>query len=228
MADRSLNRVAPRKKLGDEIADSLRQAILSDQYAPGEKIGLESVANELDVSVMPVREALITLANEGLVEVESRRGFRAKPLSQDDLGDLFEIQAHLTGILVARAAEVATSEDVAALRRNHEQLVELSEKPLTKANTRKAGQLNAEFHRYIARIPRGERVRWFLRLTHRYVRSDLFEAVPSVLDAALRDHPLIIDAIERHDVDEARRLAENHFAQGPQLMGCNTSPAPAV
>jgi DNA-binding GntR family transcriptional regulator len=219
---KSLAQVAPRKKLGDEIADTLRQAILSGEYATGEKIGLEDLANQLGVSIMPVREALITLSNEGLVDVESRRGFRARPLSQSDLDDLFEIQAHLTGILVGRAAKVITPEDLEELRANHKALVALSKKPMTPANLRKASQLNAEFHRYIAKIPDGDRVRWFLRLTHRYVRSDLYEAVPGVLDASLNDHPAIIDALERGDAEGAARLAEKHFVQGADLIGCTT------
>lgn len=225
-ADRkNLPRLESRKKLGEEIADTLRQAILSGQYAKGEKIGLENLANQLGVSVMPVREALVALANEGLVEVESRKGFRARPLEQADIDDLFEIQAHLTGILVRRAAKVVTPEDIANLRRIHQALVEVSQKRLTPANLRKANQLNAEFHRYIAKIPQGDRVRWFLRLTHRFVRSDLYEAVPGVLDASLRDHPKIIDALERGDAAEAGRLAEQHFAQGAELLGCTTAMA---
>lgn len=227
MKGKALGRVAPRKKLGDEIADTLRQAILTGQYVAGEKIGLEAVANYLDVSVMPVREALITLANEGLVELESRRGFRAKPLTQEDLDDVFEIQAHLTRILVQRAAQVATPEDIAYLRHNHELLVALADKPTTAANTRRAGELNSDFHRYIAKIPHGDRVRWFLRLTSRYVRDDLFESVPGILDAALAEHPKIIDALEQHDVERAGDLAEKHFAQGAHMVGCSIVPATA-
>lgn len=209
-----------RQKLGDEIADSLRQEILAGRYESGQRIPLDALAQELDVSSMPVREALITLSNEGLVDVEPRRGFRARPLTQDDLDDLFEVQAALTGILAARAAEVATEEDIDALRAIHGKLEALSSKSLTKGTLREAARLNAEFHRYIAKIPQGDRVRWFLRLSHRYVRADLYESVPGILDASLVDHPKIIDALERHDAVESRRLAEEHFAQGSRLIGC--------
>lgn len=209
-----------RQKLGDEIAESLRQDILAGRYEAGQRIPLDALAQELDVSSMPVREALITLSNEGLVDVEPRRGFRAKPLSQQDLDDLFEVQAVLTGILAARAAAAATAEDIDNLREIHRKLQVLSEKNLTKATLRDAARLNAEFHRYIAKIPDGDRVRWFLRLSHRYVRGDLYEAVPGILDASLRDHPKIIAALENHDAAESRRLAEEHFAQGSKLVGC--------
>lgn len=209
-----------RQKLGDEIAESLRQDILAGRYEAGQRIPLDALAQELDVSSMPVREALITLSNEGLVDVEPRRGFRARPLSQGDLDDLFEVQAVLTGILAARAAEAATEEDIENLRAIHSKLEALSERSLTKATLRDAARLNAEFHRYIAKIPNGDRIRWFLRLSHRYVREDLYEAVPGILDASLADHPKIIAALERGDAIESRRLAEDHFAQGSKLVGC--------
>lgn len=210
----------PRKKLGDEIADVVRQDILAGKYESGEKISLDSLAEELDVSSMPVREALITLANEGLVEVKPRRGFRAKPLTRGDLDDVFEIQAALTGVLVARAAKVATSEDVENLRSLHSRLEALAERNMTKATLREVATLNAEFHRAINRIPNGERVRWFLRLSHKYVREDLYEVVPEILEASLRDHPLIIDAIEKGDSERARELAIAHFTPGAELLGC--------
>lgn len=212
--------IRERRKLGDEIADSLRQDILAGRYEMGQRIPLDALAQQLDVSSMPVREALISLSNEGLVDVEPRRGFRAKPLVQEDLDDLFEVQAVLTGILAGRAAKAATAEDIEHLRLIHSKLEALSDKNLTKATLREAARLNAEFHRYIAKIPQGDRVRWFLRLSHRYVRDDLYEAVPGILNASLSDHPRIIAALESHDVEGSRKLAEEHFAQGASLIGC--------
>lgn len=209
-----------RPKLGDEIAEKLRQDILMGRYESGEKISLDSLAQELEVSSMPVREALITLSNEGLVELRPRRGFRAKPLSRQDLDDVFEIQGVLTGVLVARAAEAATADDVENLRTIHSKLEALSKKSLTKATLRDAARLNAEFHRYINRVPDGDRARWFLRLAHKYVRDDLYEAVPGILDASLRDHPAIIEAIAAGDGERARALAVEHFSQGADLVGC--------
>ncbi|GAA5050776.1 GntR family transcriptional regulator [Thermocatellispora tengchongensis] len=209
-----------RPKLSDEIIENLRQAILSGSYSRGAKLGLEELAEELGVSIMPVREALIALANEGLVVAEPRRGFRASPLLQQDLDDIFEIQAHLAGILAARAAEAATAEDVATLREIHRRFEELSREPAGGTRSAALGELNTGFHRYINKLPPGDRVRWFLRLTNRFVRQDLFESVPGMLEGALRDHPPIIEAIAARDSARARRLMEEHFAQGASLLGC--------
>ena len=216
-----LPRVAQRPKLADEIVDTLRQALLSGTYPVGVKLPLEELADQLGVSVMPVREALISLTNEGLVKAEPRRGFQAQPLAPGDLSDVFELHAHLAGILTGRAAEVATPEDIAFLRNQQQALELLAQEPANSGTLKRAGELNAEFHRHIHKIPNGDRLRWFLRSTSRLVRSDLFEfAAPGIFEASIVDHPAIIAAIEQHDGELARKLTEAHFQQGPRLTGC--------
>jgi DNA-binding GntR family transcriptional regulator len=214
-----LSRVSSRPKLAEEVTDSIRQAILTGMYQRGDKLLLEELAADLGVSIMPVREALITLSNEGLVAAEPRRGFRATPLEREDLDDIFEVQARLAGILAARAALVATPADIAQLRTLQARLEQLAGSSSTRAK-KQLGRVNGEFHRYINKLPLGDRVRWFLRLTTKFVRQDLFESVPGVLESALRDHPNIIDAMERGAAEECRILMEAHFLQGAHLMGC--------
>lgn len=222
-----LPRVAQRPKLADEIVDTLRQALLSGTYPAGAKLGLEELAEQLGVSVMPVREALISLTNEGLVKAEPRRGFQAQPLAPGDLSDVFELHAHLAGILTGRAAEVATPEDVAFLRNQQHELELLAREPADSDTFKRAGELNSEFHRHIHKMPNGDRLRWFLRSTSRLVRSDLFEfASPGIFEASITDHPAIIAAIEHHDSELARKLTEDHFQQGAHLTGC-VAPGPS-
>lgn len=219
-----LRKVSARPKLADEIAGALRQAILRGVYEPDAKLGMEELAEELGVSIMPVREALITLSNEGLVVTEPRRGFRANPLTKQDLDDLFEIQASLAGILAARAAAEATDEDVALLERLHRDFVAATELPLGDERSQRLEELNTAFHRHINRIPAGDRVRWFLRLTSRFVRRDLFDSAPGAIEGALEDHPRIIAAIAAHDSEEARRIMQAHFLQGSELVGYTPEP----
>jgi DNA-binding GntR family transcriptional regulator len=87
--------------------------------------------------------------------------------------------------------------------------------------------VNGEFHRFINKLPQGDRVRWFLRLTTKFVRQDLFESVPGVLESALKDHPRIIDAMERGDAKQTQALMEAHFLQGAHLFGCTHLGEPA-
>jgi DNA-binding GntR family transcriptional regulator len=215
---RPLRRVKERPKLGEEITAELRQAILSGAFEQGQRLGLEEVAEQLGVSAMPVREALITLASEGFVTALPRRGFRVETLARQDLDDLFAIHAHLSGILAARAAASIAAEDLARLKELHAELVRLDAEPVTPETAAQMNELNVSFHRLINKLPPGNRIRWFLRLTSKFIRNDLYEASPGWRKASIIDHPKIIAALEAHDSEAARRLVESHLLQGIQLI----------
>lgn len=211
---RSLSKVRPRTKIADEVIEQLRQAILRGDYQQNERLGLESLAEDLGVSVMPVREALVALSNEGLVQAIPRKGFRATPLDMQDMIDVFSLHAHLASILAGRAAEVITDKQIADLRELHATIAKLASGTVTPSSARRLEELNNEFHRYISRIPTGNRIRWFIRFTAALLRTDSYGNVPGWEEATLTDHPQIIDALEAHDAERARALVEAHFLQG--------------
>nr|MDT0663888.1 GntR family transcriptional regulator [Micromonospora sp. DSM 115978] len=76
-----------RPQLAEEVAAHLRDMIMSGQVWPGEFIRLDDVAKDLGVSVTTVREALLTLRGEDMVELEPRRGYVVAPLSRQDIKD---------------------------------------------------------------------------------------------------------------------------------------------
>ena len=183
---------------------------------------LETVAARLGVSAMPVREALIALSHEGLVLALPRRGFRANPPTALDLHDLFDLHAHLAGVLAGRAATAATVEDIAALEHTQAEFEALAREALsggtmTPAVARRLYDLNHEFHRRIHLSAEGERVRWFLKLTTRFVRRDHYGTSSVWIETTLRDHPRIIDAIRSRDAVRARDTTEAHFRIDAEL-----------
>src|SRR5258706_7572952 len=90
---------APSKRVprGRALADELRQAILAGRYAPGERLVEDRLAEEFGGSRVPVREALKTLAGEGLIALTPRRGACVADLSGDDVEELVEVRATLQG-----------------------------------------------------------------------------------------------------------------------------------
>ena len=102
----------PRHQLSDEVAELLRERVLTGRMRAGRHLHLERLAEEIGVSVTPVREALLTLRGEGFVELEPRRGFTVLPLRRQDVADANELHASLGGELTARSA---TRIDVAQL-----------------------------------------------------------------------------------------------------------------
>lgn len=76
-------------------AQRLRGAILTGELAPGERLVLANLATDLSISPTPLREALQTLAAEGLVEIEAQKGARVTSVSIDDLEDLYRMRISL-------------------------------------------------------------------------------------------------------------------------------------
>ena len=206
--------IARPPKVVEAVTHRLRQSILNGTFAEGEPLRLEDLAQALEVSHMPVRGALISLAHEGLVVDLGRRGYRAKPLTDTDVSDIYHLHGYLAGRLAERAAEVVTDDDVVRLRGVHREFEALSRRAKSKDRDVRLRELNNRFHREINLIPKGDLLRHFLRTTVQFLRDDSYETLPDRIDMSLTDHPLIIDALARRDGAAASRLVETHIALG--------------
>src|ERR1700754_17542 len=96
--------------LADKIADQLRETIQSGEYAPGERLVERRLAGELNVSHIPVRQALAPLTEEGLVERLPRRGARVAVIGLKELEELSSLRVVLEQFVVERVMQRWTPE----------------------------------------------------------------------------------------------------------------------
>ncbi len=92
--------------LADWVTRTLREAILQGHLRPGEKIDQDLVAEELDVSRTPVREALRVLESEGFVEIRPHRGAYVSTVTQRDIREIYEVRALIEAEMVREATPV--------------------------------------------------------------------------------------------------------------------------
>lgn len=97
------DRVSRRPQLSEEVADLVGNRIMAGELRPGDFIRLDETASNLGVSVTPVREALLTLRSEGLVDLVPRRGYSVSPLSRGDIDDMFWVQSMLAQEILRRS-----------------------------------------------------------------------------------------------------------------------------
>ena len=97
---------------GQTAAQQIRQQILSGALAPGATLNQNDLATAMGMSRIPVRDALRSLAAEGLVEMRAHATASVSPLSLDDLAELYELRLSLEPDLCARALPRLTSEDL--------------------------------------------------------------------------------------------------------------------
>lgn len=115
--------IRPEGSLTDRVTRQVRQAILDGEFEPGTLYAVHAVASQLGVSRTPVREALIRLSTQGLVQFERNRGFVVLSSSSRDLRDIFclrvmlEVPAARSATLAASTADVAMLEaDIGLMR----------------------------------------------------------------------------------------------------------------
>lgn len=129
----------------------IRERLLSGEFLPGDRLGEEEIAHELDMSRTPVREALRTLAADGLVEIQKNRGARVAEWSEDELIGVFEIRMRLEGLAARRAAERANDEDVSKLNELAKLVAHFSQ-PAPVRDFSQISKYNGEFHSELLRI----------------------------------------------------------------------------
>lgn len=100
----------------------LRDAICSGELQPGERLVTEDMAKRLQMSRMPVREAIRQLAAEGMVRIRPNRGAVVTQLNVDDMREIFEMRSALEGLAARLAAPKITDRDLKVLARQLEDM----------------------------------------------------------------------------------------------------------
>ncbi|UQA96928.1 GntR family transcriptional regulator [Streptomyces halobius] len=118
---RDLN--AGRERLRDQVSNALRAALISGELRPGVVYSAPTLAEDFGISATPVREAMLDLVREGLVEPVRNKGFRVTEVSERDLDQYTEIRALIEIPMVGRVTRSATREELESLRPVAEEIV---------------------------------------------------------------------------------------------------------
>ncbi len=203
-----------RRQLSDEVAAYVRELIMAGRVRHGEFLRLERIADDLGISVTPVREALLSLRGEGFVTLEPRRGFMPAPLSRQDVQDLFEAQAYFAGVLAARAAERITAAELESLERTQA----LLERASAARDPEGIERANHEFHRVINLCAGSPKTSWLLQLVVRYAPRRFYSSIHGWSQASVDDHRLVLAALREGDADAARRAMRAHIRHAGALL----------
>ncbi len=198
------------RRLSDQVATFLREEIYRGELVPGQRLLELELCDQLDVSRAPLREALLALQRDGLVEMRPHRGATVAVFSDEDIEEIFELRRLLDPFAARAAAERRDPATVADLR---EQLQRMAD-ALERGETLEAAFAHADFHRLLGRASGMPRVGRFIdALCTQMLASHARGSVehPEELAGLLTDHAPIVDAIEAGNADAAARATEAHF-----------------
>jgi len=203
-----------RKLLGDDVADRLREAILHGELSAGQRLREEELAERLQVSRGPVRDAFVTLEREGLIRSSRHRGVTVMELTLRDLHEIFTLRSALEPLAVNLVIQRGTGTDLTDIG---SALDDFTKALSPRISERTAAELDVQFHDAIYRAARHERLYrtwsqirmpayWFM--LSRDVGSARWRA------DTVSGHRRIVATIRRGDLDTAREAIGEHIQTG--------------
>ena len=190
------------------IYESLEEKILSGEYKIGEQITENRISAELGVSRTPVREALMMLEKDGLIDLIPNKGAVVRGVSTDDLIDIYNIRKRLEGLAASLAAARIDEKGVSELS----EIVELSEFYISKNDAEKIKKLDSDFHACVYRYSGSRMLEKVLSDLHRSVSTYRKKSLlsPGRLEKSVKEHREILNAIKAGDAEKADELASLH------------------
>lgn len=192
----------------------MRKRIFNGDYAAGEYVRLDQLAAELGISVTPIREALFGLRAEGLLDQQPHRGFVVLPVTQRDITDVSDVQAHIGGELAARAAAKITDSQLRELEEIQQQL----ESAYARDDEEAAVRLNHEFHRAINVAADSPKLAQLMYQITRYAPESVFPTVSGWPAKSTKHHRAVLAALTKRDEELARTAMAEHLAAGAVPM----------
>ncbi len=212
--------------LSDKVVSSITESIVSGRLAPGQRLQSErELADQFGVSRTVIREAIRSLVALGLVVSKSGRGAQVATIGPDavsrsmslflrgsatvDYRSVHEVRTTLETEIAALAADRAAAEDLRDLNAILDEMAKAGEDP------KRVAQLDGDFHRGLAKATDNDLFVVLLSSIEDVlleIRSEALEA-PGMIEYAINAHRQILERIEAHDPDGARRAMQQHLDQ---------------
>lgn len=186
--------------------ERIREKITSLELSPGSPIDEGKLASELDMGLVPVREALILLAHDHLVETEALGLFVSK-VEINDLQQISEIRMLLEPYCARQAAAYATADDIIVLEALSQEQTRISpDQP------KELFDLDHKFHQAIARAARNKYLAEILENFYGHSKRAWFLILPHLdfLSAAVESHLDLVKAIKDRDTERALQIMQAH------------------
>jgi DNA-binding GntR family transcriptional regulator len=195
--------------LATEIARYVREAVIKGDLAPGERLNETKLTRELALSRSPVREAIRILEAEGLVTIEPHRGAYIRPLSDQDLEEIFDVRLMIETHGIRRGAHRLTPQAMAPLR----EAVREARSALSAQHFEPWHEASLRFHDGLVALAVNEhltRLHADLKVSLRRYQISLI-GLPGLAERAQAEHESILEALEQGEIERGIDLVVEHI-----------------
>ncbi len=204
------------RRMADQIAAAIRESIASGKLPPGTHLREVVIANEMQTSRIPVREALMQLEQEALVVRKPNRGTFVAELTAKMLREVSSLRVLLEGFAVAQAAKRLTTDEFTRL---DEILAEMRSAARDRDYLRVA-ELDYEFHHFVIRAAGHDLLEEVWKTTNAKVRTYVAATnlMPAELGMIVGSHQAALRALRSRNPDRAKKAMADHIEKSLSAM----------
>lgn len=195
--------------LRDVVFNTLRQAILTGELKPGERLMEIHLANRLGVSRTPIREAIRKLELEGLVTMIPRRGAEVAQITEKSMNDVLEVRRAVDALCVELACDRITEEELEALKA----ACDAFEQAVRTKDVKKIAKADVELHDIIVQATGNKRLIQLVNNLSEQMYRYRFEYIKDFTqhEKLVEEHRIIYESIVKKDKETACEAAKMHI-----------------
>ena len=203
----------------EEAYGKIKQMLLEQKFAPGQRLVNSDLAKILNMSRTPIINALNRLVQDGFIGFEGFRGFYVRPIDTQEVWEAFGVREALEVHAVEQAIKLSDAGGMAELE--HKLKIHAEYKP--HYYTRKKFILDSEFHLQIATMAKNEILKWLLKrnFEHIFLRARLDNYDPRRMVSSAQEHRELVERMKRKDILGSVELIRSHIQKArDQVVRC--------
>ena len=193
----------------EEAYRKIKQMLLEQKFAPGQRLVNSDLAEILSMSRTPIINALNRLVQDGFIGFEGFRGFYVRPIDAQEVWDAFGVREALEVYAVEQAIRLSDNRDMADL----EDKFRIHAQYRPHYYTRKKFILDSEFHLHIATMAKNQILRWLLKrnFEHIFLRARLDHYDPRRMVSSAQEHHELVERMKNKDILGSVERVRSHI-----------------
>ena len=205
-----------KKTLHEEIANNLREMIMSGELREGDKIKENELCELMDISKTPLREALRVLSAEGLIRLIPNRGSYVTTPTLEEIKEMFDVMSVLEGVCARTAAEKMSNIDYEKLKKIHLQL----EENFRLKDQKQYIHYNNEYHSFVQELAGNKTLNQIVNGLRQKILLYRFKSLnlSGRFEQSIQEHRDLLEAFRKRDVEKAESLMKSHMKKQSEAL----------
>lgn len=210
-------KVIQKKTLHEEIANNLREMIMSGELREGDKIRENELCVMMGISKTPLREALRVLSAEGLIRLIPNRGSYVTTPTFEEIKEMFDVMVVLEGVCARTAVEKMSDQAFSKLESLHEKL----EKNFKRRDQKEYIQQNNLYHAFVQELAGNKTLNQIVNGLRQKILLYRFQSLslPGRFEQSIAEHRSLLEAFRERNPKKAEKLMTSHLKKQCDAMG---------